>query len=308
MSLSGSFRESFIQMPVSLKMILLVFVILIFAIVGTILTFACAIPLFNKESDEIFHIIANPDSGNIYVLKYFQIGQTVLWFLLPAVAFAWLVSENGYHYLRLNRNISVITLVLVFLLAGASTQLMNAVLQLNSKLDLPLWLDTIERKMVLQEEAAGRLTELFLASNTYSSLMFNFAMIAILPALAEEFLFRGVLQRLMCDWTKNEHAGIIISAFIFSFIHFQFFGFLPRFMLGIYFGYLLLWSGSLWVPIAAHLINNGMAVIYYHFSTDNKLDTIGTSGDSNYMFYISVFITCTLIGLIYMHEKSRKLT
>jgi membrane protease YdiL (CAAX protease family) len=162
--------------------------------------------------------------------------------------------------------------------------------------------------MILQEKAAARLTELFLQGNTLKDLAVNFTMIAILPALAEEFLFRGVLQRMLSEWTRNQHAGIIIAAFVFSFVHFQFFGFLPRFLLGIYFGYLLFWTGSLWVPVIAHLANNGMAVIYYHFSPEKigstKLDTIGTQSD--YVLYLSVFITCILTGAIYIYSKNNK--
>ena len=77
--------------------------------------------------------------------------------------------------------------------------------------------------------------------------------------------------------------GIRITAFLFSFIHFQFYGFFPRFLLGLYFGYLLVWSGSIWVPVTAHFINNGLAVFYYHFAADpmgeTSLDKIGTGDE-----------------------------
>jgi membrane protease YdiL (CAAX protease family) len=150
---------------------------------------------------------------------------------------------------------------------------------------------------------------LFLLSDSTGDLLVNFMMIAILPAIGEEFLFRGVLQRLFINWTRNAHVGILVSAFLFSFIHFQFYGFVPRFLLGLYFGYLMFWSASIWVPVAAHLINNGMAVLYYHFADkpagETKLDTIGTTGNGNYLLYLSVFLTCVLIGMIYLNENKR---
>jgi len=82
-------------------------------------------------------------------------------------------------------------------------------------------------------------------------------------------------------------------------------------MLGLYFGYLLFWSGSIWVPVIAHLINNGLAVLYYHFAGDQvgstALDNIGTADNSHYLVYLSVFITSVIIGIIYMREKEKKL-
>jgi membrane protease YdiL (CAAX protease family) len=74
-------------------------------------------------------------------------------------------------------------------------------------------------------------------------------------------LFRGLLQRLIREWLGNVHVAVFISAFLFSALHMQFFGFLPRMMLGIMFGYLFVWTGSLWVPVFAHFVNNGSAVV-----------------------------------------------
>ncbi len=177
---------------------------------------------------------------------------------------------------------------------------------MNSRLVLPGFLMNMEQKMKMMEEEAAQLTKLFLESRSSGVLTINFLIIAILPAIGEEFLFRGVIQRLLGEWTKNIHVGIFLAAFIFSFIHFQFYGFVPRLLLGLYFGYLMFWSGSIWVPVTAHLVNNGMAVIYYHFAEqpagETILDTAGTETGS-YLVYISAFLTCIVIGLIYMREK-----
>jgi membrane protease YdiL (CAAX protease family) len=85
-------------------------------------------------------------------------------------------------------------------------------------------------------------------------------MIAVLPAVGEELLFRGVIQKLFSKITRSHHWGIWISAILFSALHLQFYGFIPRLLLGAMFGYLLVWSGSLWLPILAHFINNAAAV------------------------------------------------
>jgi hypothetical protein len=93
------------------------------------------------------------------------------------------------------------------------------------------------------------------------SFLFNMVMIAILPAIGEEIMFRGLIQRLLKEWLGNIHIAIFISALLFSAMHMQFYGFLPRMVLGMVFGYLFLWTGSLWIPIFAHFIQNGMVVV-----------------------------------------------
>jgi membrane protease YdiL (CAAX protease family) len=95
---------------------------------------------------------------------------------------------------------------------------------LNSRLDFPHWMNGLESRIRALEDSAGKLTDLFLNSGSNADLAVNFLMIAILPAIGEEFLFRGVLQKLFISWTRNNHAGVILEAFIFSFLHFQFYG------------------------------------------------------------------------------------
>src|SRR5207344_1198984 len=102
------------------------------------------------------------------------------------------------------------------------------------------------------------------------SLAINLFIIAFLPALGEELFFRGMMQKLFSQLTKNNHLAIIITSIIFSAIHLQFYGFLPRMVLGIFLGYLLVWSGSLWLPILAHFVNNASAVLFTFLDNQHK--------------------------------------
>ncbi len=309
--LTTSFRQSFINLSPSVKLILLVLLVLLFALFGSLLAMIVAIPAYNYSLMELSRIVTDPDSENIDVIRFFQIFQSITLFIFPSILAAWLYSEKPYAYISGNRRVSGITLLLVLFSIIVAIPVLNFVTELNSMLDLPIWLDNIEKKMILMEESAAELTELFLQSQSNTDLLINFLMIAILPAIGEEFLFRGLIQKLLGEWFKNSHMAIIITALLFSFIHFQFFGFVPRFMLGLYFGYLLFWSGSIWVPVIAHLINNGLAVLYYHFAGGHvgttALDNIGTADNSHYLVYLSVFITSVIIGIIYMREKEKKL-
>lgn len=104
--------------------------------------------------------------------------------------------------------------------------------------------------------------------------MVGFVVIAIIPGIGEELLFRGVLQNSLHRVTKNKHIAIWVAAFLFSAIHIQFYGLVPRMMLGAVFGYLYVWSGNLWYPMIAHATNNGLAVIiaYASQSSESEFD------------------------------------
>jgi membrane protease YdiL (CAAX protease family) len=305
--LSGSFRQSFIRMSPPVKILLLVLFISVLLLISSILAVLLAIPIFDLKMDDMVQIISYPDLSNIGVVKFFQIMESIFIFLVPALLAAWLFSENTVNYLKGDTRPSGITLLLVLCSLGISIPMMNVLSNFNSGMDLPVWMDSIERKIRAMEESAGRLTELFLVGNNAYDLVLNLIMIAILPALGEEFLFRGLLQRLFIEWTRNNHLGIWITAFVFSFIHFQFYGFLPRFLLGLYFGYLLVWSGSIWVPVTGHFINNGVAVIYYHFAAkpmgETPMDKLGTDPGNHVVLYLSVFFTAILIGLTFLRER-----
>jgi len=132
-------------------------------------------------------------------------------------------------------------------------------------------------------------------------------MIALLPAIGEELLFRGVIQRIFIRWTKNSHWGIWIAAILFSALHMQFYGFIPRLLLGALFGYLLVWSGSMWLPIAAHFVNNAVAVIGMYMidkgTINPEFEEIGSTGDSIYLSVISIAIVALLLWLIKREYK-----
>lgn len=201
------------------------------------------------------------DARAMMLMKFFQIINQIGLFIIPPVLFAWLASADLGRYLLLKRRPAFIVVALSVIMVFAVLPLMHWSASINELLHFPEWLKNLEVWMRNSEDNAARITEAFLNVNSISGFFINILMIAVLPAIGEELLFRGVLQRLLHEWFKNVHLAILISAILFSALHLQFFGFLPRTILGVMFGYLFVITKSLWVPVVGHFINNGAAVI-----------------------------------------------
>jgi len=289
------------------KLLFSIFMIIITFIAFFIGGMLIAMFFFHISLSDIQSISSGFD--NIPFLKYLQTLQAISLFIIPSIIIAYFFNRKWYNYLSLDKGTNIFSIAIVVLIVFISLPFINFLAEINSKLNLPAFLDGIEQWMKNSEKEATVLTEKFLTVNTLSGLLFNIFMIGILPAIGEEFLFRGILQKIFTDWTKNVHAGIIISAFIFSAFHLQFYGFLPRMLLGMMFGYFLVWSGSMWLPVIAHFVNNTMAVITYYFVTKGNLnqevEKIG-SENNTYIYAIISFISVSLL-LFYLYKYEKKL-
>ena len=250
-----------------------------------------------------------PNRDGLVGMKWLQLLQSVATFLLPALAGAYLWSNTPMQWLHLNKKPSwqeALAAVVVMLLAIPGINLLSA---WNQQMVLPEWMSGIEQWMRMQEDAAAQLTEQFLRVDTVGGLLVNIGLMALLPAVGEELTFRGVVQGM---FTRNRHVAIWATAAIFSFVHLQFYGFLPRMLLGAMFGYMLWWTGSLWVPMLMHFVNNCAAVVvaylaYNHLEEGRAemLDTIGTEDT----ILLGVFSICIVLimmvmyGYFYSHGK-----
>lgn len=250
-----------------------------------------------------------PNRDGLVGMKWLQLLQSVATFLLPALAGAYLWSNTPMQWLHLNKKPSwqeALAAVVVMLLAIPGINLLSA---WNQQMVLPEWMSGIEQWMRMQEDAAAQLTEQFLRVDTVGGLLVNIGLMALLPAVGEELTFRGVVQGM---FTRNKHVAIWATAAIFSFVHMQFYGFLPRMLLGAMFGYMLWWTGSLWVPMLMHFVNNCAAVVvaylaYNHLEEGRTemLDTIGTEDT----ILLGVFSICIVLimmvmyGYFYSHGK-----
>ncbi|MGB4204762.1 MAG: CPBP family intramembrane glutamic endopeptidase [Bacteroidales bacterium] len=237
----------------------------------------------------------------VRLLKYFQIINQIGLFIIPPVLFAFLDSDNIWRYLGLTRKPQLWVVALSLIIIIAILPLIHVSTLFNEQLKLPVWLQGLENWMRQSEINAENLTKAFLDVKTTGGFLVNIFMIALIPAVGEELLFRGVLQKLLHRWFGNVHWAVLLTAVVFSAMHLQFYGFLPRMILGISFGYLFVITQSLWVPIIVHFFNNGMAVIaaflFQKKFIENNYDEIGQVSDP-LLIIASLIMVFTLFVVI----------
>lgn len=168
----------------------------------------------------------------------------------------------------------------------------------NAGFKFPEFMSGFEKWARTEEDRLAEFTKAATAFNSLEQMLLGMLVIAIIPAIGEELVFRGMIQHELWRGTQNAHVAIWLSAFFFSAIHVQFYGFVPRLLLGALFGYLYYWSGNLLLPMFAHFINNGLGVILFYLSRKN-IDTYNLeSSDSAPLEFVAVSALIT-IGLLY---------
>jgi membrane protease YdiL (CAAX protease family) len=248
--------------------------------------------------------VNNPQT--MAILKTMQVFQSTGLFILPPILLAWLVSSQPGQWLKLQLPYKPgLHVLLVFLLMVSGQPFINWFAAWNAELPVSDW-------MKEAEERAAELTLAFLGDTHWSGLLINLFIVGILPGVGEELFFRGAIQKLFKQATRNPHAGIWISAFLFSAIHMQFLGFFPRFFLGALFGYLVQWSGSLWPAIFAHTINNSGAVLLHWFairgSIPTKSEEIGSDSEDLVWVLTGSFVCLWFLKMIHDIHWKRRLT
>lgn len=283
------------------KLLLIFLMILGSSIFVTMLFMFAAIPITGIEGFKA--LITGAIS--ISYLKYLQVVQAFSVFIFPSLILAWLLSERPWIWLgfRKTKWILLLTSVTLFIVCQP---LVTFLANINSHLFLPDFLKPVEDWMRNSEDSASQLVFQFLDTSNPLSMLVNLVMIVLLPAIGEEMLFRGTIQPVIGQWTKNLHWAVWITAFLFSAMHMQFFTFLPRFLLGLLLGYLLVYGKSIWYPIAGHFMNNFLSlVIFYYFRAtkpdENPMDS-DTNGYNTWMVILSFVLVTALV--VFFRKKT----
>lgn len=235
-------------------------------------------------------------------LKFFQLLSAIGVFIVPPILFGWIVYRKPIASLSLKTFSTPIHWLLVLVLMVVAMPFMTWLVEYNEQLILPDFLAPLENWMKQSEQSAEALTKVFLTFNGVGSFVYILLIVAIVPAVGEELLFRGVLQKIMVSWFKNYHVAIWVTAILFSALHMQFYGFLPRMLLGALFGYVFYWSGSLWLPILGHFINNGSVVALSYLYPEVMENTEITLFDSE-MNWIASIVSAVLMVVLMLFFK-----
>ena len=241
-------------------------------------------------------------AGTVNALWILQIiGTTIPLFVTPLVFARWIVKQPG-EYLKTSFRFPWALLLIVFAVMLVSSPLIEYLSRINQKMVLPEYLSGLQQWMRESEDRAQKLVTLLLKMDTVGSVILNVIAIGLFTAIVEELMFRGCLQTIFVKWTGNIHAAVWITAILFSAFHMEFFGFLPRLLLGVLFGYFAAWSGSIWPAVLGHFINNATAVIVTYLYQQK---TIKINPDQQQVFNYQVYLFSLFIVLflLYLYQN-----
>lgn len=179
-----------------------------------------------------------------------------------ALAIPLLYQQTFRQYFAPRQLTSAWWLLLAIVLIICTIPFISALLTWNTSIHLPTGWQALEQWARIQEIHAQQLIQALTQFQSFPQFLVALLVMALLPAVAEELIFRGVMQPTLMRWLGAPHAGIWLTAIFFSAIHVQFFGFVPRFILGVLLGYLYAWNRNILVPMTAHFTQNAGQLLF----------------------------------------------
>lgn len=237
--------------------------------------------------------------------------QDVFAFIVPAIVAMALFYRRPMHAMCLDRAPGWLSLLVIVAFYIVSLPAMNWLVNFNEAMTLPASMAPLEEWMRASEDAAKEITKQLLDIHTVGQLLACVFVVGFMAGLSEEILFRGAMLRTMQDSRLGTHAVVWIVAIVFSAIHMQFFGFLPRLVLGLWLGYLLVWTRSLWVPIIAHTLNNSTVVVFSYLEGNGLVpegygDSLGVPADGAFPWLALVSFIASLALALWSHHHYYK--
>lgn len=241
-----------------------------------------------------------PDANKVIYLRGAQLIQFLGMFLVPSLLFAYFSDPEPKRYLGLKPPSKALYWALGILILLVALPMTDYIGQLNRS--LPVSPETRQWVQSLEDEAAATI-HILLKDASLTNLLFNIVFIAAFAGIGEELFFRGVLQRLFIRGTRSPWACIIIAAALFSFFHFQFFGFIPRLLLGMLLGAIYWYSGSLWTSILAHFVYDAFLITAAYFNPALATDTNATLVDQSFIAVAALLSTALVVLLVWVMKK-----
>ncbi len=296
MNKTAIFRQS----STGFQLFLLLFLIVFLTLISLLVIAGVTTLVFGLPMDRLNQL--SPD--NLDLVRTVQVISQIGVFVLPPLFLALLVSEYADDYLGLSVPPKSLFLLGGGLLMFTMLPFIHFLADWNADLHLPDFMSGIEQWMREKEQQAEVMSLQFLEVSSIRGLFFNLFMIGMMPAIGEELLFRSVVQPLAGKLFRNIHIGILVSAILFSGMHMQFFGFFPRLLLGLLLGYFFMWSGSIWVPMLLHLLNNSTAVVVY-FLAHNQYIQVDPErfGSSENLLWVIMSLLISGLILFYVFRN-----
>lgn len=276
------------------------------AFIATYFILIIALVLFGGGIDALATIMMDehPDATSINILKVVQCFSVFGFMIVPGFIFSYLMKNDINKYLKIQNTNSIYYLFgILFLMVVMPFVGWLGIL--NDGMHLPAFMHGMEEWMRSMEDAAKVQTMNFLQMNSIGDLIVNIIMVGVFAAVGEEILFRGVIQNMLTNWLQKPWVAILITSFLFSFIHFQFYGFFPRMALGAVLGIAYYYSQSLWVPILMHFLNNSLQVVmvYFYQNKMTQIDINETTPIPIYMAGLSLLISIAIVFCVHQYYK-----
>lgn len=239
-------------------------------------------------------------SPTTFVVRMVTMLQDILVFIVPPVATAVIVTRRPASLLCLDSRPGLLPALVWMLLIVVSIPAMNVVVAANASVPLPAG---VRDMLLAAENHAAETIAVLCGPHTVGNLIVSVLIVGVMAGVGEELLFRGGLQRMLTTGGVNPHTAIWVTAAVFSLVHFQMLGFVPRMLLGAMFGYALYYTGSIWVPMLMHTLNNTIYVVSQWVSEGggySYLDNLGVSGNKSVDVAL-VLVSLTLSCLVFTY-------
>jgi membrane protease YdiL (CAAX protease family) len=291
-----------------LYVIILTFITMLicFTLVGPLIGLLLSLPFYEGSFIELGKAIQHPNGVEALKIPFYFIqgAATLFGFIIGPALLLYVLRRSVFDFFR-DQSIQLPAIALTGLIVIVFMGLNSFFIEWNAHLHFPGFLKNFEEWAQEKEDIAKELTTFLTKFNSTGQFLFAFVVIAVLPAIGEELVFRGLIQRELGK-VVNMHAAILIAAFLFSLFHMQFFGFIPRLFLGALFGYLYYWSGNLSLAMLAHFINNGVAVIGIYFYQKGAIELDVESAEAFPWPYVIASALLTALLLYYFKKYHRE--
>jgi membrane protease YdiL (CAAX protease family) len=289
------------------QLLILIGMVITFYIVGGVLSISITKTFFRIDLQSSFFDIVNHPSEypqGVLALKLNQGLISIAIFIVPAILFSRSINQNPVHFLHLKHKTRIYNYLFIIILIISAIPVASWLLELNQNLHLPNSLKEFEAYLRGDEAFSKLQSEAFVRANGIGQLVLNIFIVAVIPAIAEEIFFRGCLQNFVRMCFYNLHVSVIFTAIIFSAIHGDYFGFLPRFMFGVVLGYAFAYSGNIWVTVLGHFLNNTITILAFYISEKHP-EIEYFKDDYNFPIYLIAIAAIGVIIVLFAMSKLR---